>query len=251
MKPPPSGAGTKEKKAYYLSDAMQFTIPYIKALGKPSGNLPPPRLLQDEEEAAEDDATSLGALMESEPPSPLAPTLQRVVASSSGSSSPAVGLPLPDEQQSETITSRIPSKKRASSNAAVDRALIQYLDRKGAKQNKEQTVAKDFHTEGLKMFLLSMLPDLQKMSDQQVRQFKRKALDAVDEILSAKPTNSLPMSSLISPPSESNSSRTSSILGPQEDQEMPPPSAGGFTEGYSLADYYSSAFRQETYRPTE
>lgn len=38
-KTPKTGSGTKEK-AYYLSNALQFTVPYIEALGKPSGNLP-------------------------------------------------------------------------------------------------------------------------------------------------------------------------------------------------------------------
>lgn len=40
IKPAPSGSSSKNKKAYYLADAMQFTIPYIKALNMISGNLP-------------------------------------------------------------------------------------------------------------------------------------------------------------------------------------------------------------------
>ncbi|CAK1585028.1 unnamed protein product [Parnassius mnemosyne] len=39
LKPPKSGAGTAQKKPYYLADFMQFTIPFIKTAGKPSGNL--------------------------------------------------------------------------------------------------------------------------------------------------------------------------------------------------------------------
>jgi hypothetical protein len=42
MKPAPNGSGAKPKKAYYLFEAMQFTVPYIKALGMPFGNLPNP-----------------------------------------------------------------------------------------------------------------------------------------------------------------------------------------------------------------
>lgn len=38
MKIPPSGS--KAKKPYYLNDAMQFTIPFLKSSVIPSGNLP-------------------------------------------------------------------------------------------------------------------------------------------------------------------------------------------------------------------
>lgn len=39
MKPPASGSGSKNKKPYYLTEAMQFTLPFIKTLGSPVGNL--------------------------------------------------------------------------------------------------------------------------------------------------------------------------------------------------------------------
>lgn len=40
IKPPPSGSGGK-RKAYYLEEAMQFCLPYIKTSAPPSsGNLP-------------------------------------------------------------------------------------------------------------------------------------------------------------------------------------------------------------------
>nr|XP_023024694.1 uncharacterized protein LOC111512775 [Leptinotarsa decemlineata] len=39
LKPPPSGSGNTTKP-YYLSEAMQFTLPYIPTVGKPDGNLP-------------------------------------------------------------------------------------------------------------------------------------------------------------------------------------------------------------------
>lgn len=39
MKIPASGSRTK--KPYYLNDAMQFTVPFIKTNAVPSGNLPP------------------------------------------------------------------------------------------------------------------------------------------------------------------------------------------------------------------
>lgn len=39
MKPAPSGSGMK-KKPFYLAEAMQFTIPYIKTLSLTTGNVP-------------------------------------------------------------------------------------------------------------------------------------------------------------------------------------------------------------------
>lgn len=56
MKSAPSGSGAKPKKAYYLLEAMQFTVPYIKALGMPSGNLPnPPEQKESFEQSEEID----------------------------------------------------------------------------------------------------------------------------------------------------------------------------------------------------
>jgi len=40
MKPAPSGSGSKNKRPYYLAEAMQFAVSYIKALNTAKGNLP-------------------------------------------------------------------------------------------------------------------------------------------------------------------------------------------------------------------
>ena len=40
LKPLPSGSGAKSQKPYYLAEAMSFTLPYIKTVGKPEGNVP-------------------------------------------------------------------------------------------------------------------------------------------------------------------------------------------------------------------
>jgi hypothetical protein len=61
MRPARSGSGSKAKKPYDLAEAMQFTLPYIKAMGVATpGNLPEiteqvqqiPDLLDDEEEGS-------------------------------------------------------------------------------------------------------------------------------------------------------------------------------------------------------
>lgn len=78
MKPAKSGSGAKPKKAYYLLEAMQFTVPYIKALGVPSGNLlNPPEQKESFEQSEEIDFNN--SELEPQPSSPfqqpLTPTL--------------------------------------------------------------------------------------------------------------------------------------------------------------------------------
>ncbi|KAF5277943.1 hypothetical protein FQR65_LT15895 [Abscondita terminalis] len=47
LKPKPSGSGTTKKKPYYLMDAMQFAVPFIKVAGTPTGNLPETSQISD------------------------------------------------------------------------------------------------------------------------------------------------------------------------------------------------------------
>lgn len=188
MKPPKSGSDTKEKKAYYLSDALQFTVPFIKALGKPSGNLsqPPP----DEEEGPalgdggndDDDLLSENPLLPSPPPSP---------ASTSSSRPSTSTLPQHQHRQCEPIKQHIPNKKKRSAKYDdIDKAFMGYLNQKSSVKREQLTT--EPREEALKMFLLSFLPDLKKMDDREVRQFKRKTLDAVDDIMSARSSTRTP-----------------------------------------------------------
>ncbi|RZF43686.1 hypothetical protein LSTR_LSTR016263 [Laodelphax striatellus] len=71
---------------------------------------------------------------------------------------------------------------------SVTQDLHEYLDidladslAKHAEQEASET-----RREALRMFLLSMLPDLMQMDDREVRQFKKTMLTTVDDILSAK-----------------------------------------------------------------
>jgi hypothetical protein len=47
MKSAPSGSGSKNKKPYYLAEAMQFAVAYSKALSTATGN--PPNVPRKEE----------------------------------------------------------------------------------------------------------------------------------------------------------------------------------------------------------
>ncbi|CAI6364869.1 unnamed protein product [Macrosiphum euphorbiae] len=58
MKPAKSGAGVKTNRTYYSMESMQFKVPYIKALGAPSGNLPNQPEQKEDKESEENDSTA-------------------------------------------------------------------------------------------------------------------------------------------------------------------------------------------------
>lgn len=236
MKPSKSGSGTKEKKAYYLSDALQFTVPFIKALGKHSGNLSQPPQKEEEEHVSKDGSEFVnGENLLSDNTSPSPSPLQPSKPSTSISSSTAA-FPQAQHQdlQSEPVKVRPLQNKRRMKENEVDNAFLEYLKCKKVRYSSKQ-LSTDTREEPLKMFLLSMLPDLLKMDDRQVRQFKRKMLDTVDEILSSSST---------CPPSSYETTSNCSF------QTEPPPTTDGVgdytsVEGDSLrtlADYYATAF---------
>ncbi|KAL4083999.1 hypothetical protein QTP88_029315 [Uroleucon formosanum] len=108
--------------------------------------------------------------------------------------------------QPEPFPSNLPNRKRGFKNP-VDKAFLEYFETKRAKAlNSSDYMKQDPKTEGLKMFLLSMLPDLLKMSDEGVRLFKRRVLQSIDNILSHSfeytPSNTFSASSTPSTHSE-------------------------------------------------
>jgi len=189
MKPAKSGAGAKTKRTYFLMESMQFTVPYIKALGSPSGNLPiPPEEKEDKESEKNDSSANEENVVEpqnsfQQPPTPSLSYL------SSPSPTPLHTTEMSQIKKnatlkSESLPSNLPNRKRGFKNP-VDKAFLEYFETKKARAlNLSDHMNQDPKTEGLKMFLLSMLPDLLKMSDEGVRLFKRRALQSVDDILS-------------------------------------------------------------------
>lgn len=154
LKPRLSGSASKNKKPYYLTEAMQFTVPFIKALYKTSGNLSDVTQQQiilyndesdNEESFAGQSLESPGLFEPKQSPSPL--------------------LPL-------TPPPMKPQQQKRSSERHTESTF----------KHAEKRV-KNSRSEAIKMFLLSMLPDLESMTDIQVRQFKRRCLQTIDEIL--------------------------------------------------------------------
>lgn len=94
----------------------------------------------------------------------------------------------------------------------------------------------------LKMVLLGMLPDLLKMDDQEMRQFKEKILDTVDEIMSTRSTrlsSSCPSTSITSFPTDMTLVSTG-VFGDYTTVE------GTNASLPTLAAYYSTDFQPAT-----
>lgn len=188
MKPPPSGSGAK-KKAYYLAEAMQFCLPFIKTSAPPStGNLPP--VPHDDENT---DETILGSELNNDTTIPEHPSITASPQSPSllqdNTFRPSPDITNQSHQSSHHSSkpSSIPNlgKKRLTqrNKAAVeaDQCFTEYFKAKKARL-ESTTSANDGKKEALKMFLLSLVPELEELNDTQIKQFKRKVLNLIDEI---------------------------------------------------------------------
>jgi len=125
------GSGAKPKKSYYILEAMQFVVPYIKALGVPSGNLPnPPEQKESFEQSKEIDFKN--SELEPQPSSPFQPPLTPTLSSPS------------TPNQSEPSPSCVSNKKRGLKNEAVKKAFLEYFQTK--KKKPEQRTLRSMLT---------------------------------------------------------------------------------------------------------
>ncbi|KAL4152940.1 hypothetical protein QTP88_000773 [Uroleucon formosanum] len=150
MKIPASGS--KAKKPYYLNDAMQFTVPFLKTSAVPSGNLPP---IPSDENVETTDMWENTLLDTSEHSSQ------------------------PEQAESQKLTKKIARKKNNNSSDA-DEAFIEYFKSKKAKINNSP---RDIKADSIQQFLNSLIPDLPTMTDAQLRTYKRRSIAIIDEIL--------------------------------------------------------------------
>ncbi|KAG8263037.1 hypothetical protein J6590_041806 [Homalodisca vitripennis] len=187
MKPSPSGSGGK-KKAYYLENAMQFCLPFIKTVTPPSpGNLPPPpsntQSTVPENEGSETqiddpiqleiDPTDVDHFSPEMSPSILDHPQQAVEIQSTSSTS------------SNRPTSQIPKRKSKSAATIADQTVAEYFRVKKAKllsKLEADTNQNIDRQQGIKMFLLSLIPELEELSDSQIKLFKRQVLRVIDDI---------------------------------------------------------------------
>lgn len=70
------------------------------------------------------------------------------------------------------------NKKRKNEVSQVDQSFIDFVNMKKTKMCEYPR----------KMFLLSLLPDINTMTNKQIRMFKKRVLDIIDDILTENPT---------------------------------------------------------------
>lgn len=170
MKIPPSGS--KPKKPYYLKDVLEFILPYVKPLNESQkpGNIPP---------AEEGDNSSQAGVQEEQATSDSIeeiPTETRDDSALEGSST-------------SSIIQSHGTRRRRKNN--VDDNMNVFLKRKIEKQD----VAKNYTKNQSMMnhFFLSILPEFDDMSIQQMRSFKIKVLELLENIKDE--TQSMPSTS--------------------------------------------------------
>ncbi|XP_072377407.1 uncharacterized protein [Diabrotica undecimpunctata] len=172
IKPLPSGSGAK-RKAYYLEEAMKFCLPFIKTSAPSSSkNFPSVAHLcsastnEDvgDEETPQDNTEIADFIF------PLPPPQATQLPCVNISSTPIV----PSRAETNLI-----SKKRLA--AEVDRSVAEYFQAKKTKIT-DTTSTKIDNQESLKMFLFSLLPELEELNNNQIKIFKRRVFSILDEI---------------------------------------------------------------------
>lgn len=130
---------------------MQFVLPYVRPVvhTDATGNLPNPP--QDNEQM--DQINERLNEIQSE---------EEIYESTSESTS-----------QSVSQTFKKPKRKIKPCNNEVDRAFVDYLQEKKKPNDEDHR----------KMFLASLLPEVNKLTDEQMRKFKLKVLMLLDEIM--------------------------------------------------------------------
>lgn len=161
----PSGSARKSKKPYYLNEHLQFLLPYVKPSTDltTSGNLLPTPdhdiLLENNEQSDTEDQDEDLVQQEQYFSDKIISKNHEEVRS-------------PEEQTKGT-------KKRKSELSQADQSFIDFVKMKKTKMCGEDP---------RRMYLLSLLPDINAMTDKQMRMFKRKVSDVIDDILNENPT---------------------------------------------------------------
>ncbi|XP_047523549.1 uncharacterized protein LOC125062991 [Pieris napi] len=224
LKPAKSGAGTAQKKPYYLADYMQFTVPFIKTAGKPSGNLKetiepqtPDLELCEQTQFTENVPTSTQSISQQQSSLPSTSTNTQLI-SQQQSSLPSTSTntqPISQQQSSlpSTSTSTQPisqqqlpppppstnnkKKRKKLEETQAEQDISAYFKFKQSKilENCDSTENSN------KMFLLSLLSDVNKMTDSQRRLFKRRVLALIDDIMDQSSENMNSPNTLYSTPS--------------------------------------------------
>ncbi|VEN59960.1 unnamed protein product [Callosobruchus maculatus] len=163
FKTPPSGS--KPKKPYYLKDYLSFILPYVKPNNeaKNRGNIPP---IEGNDPEAEEQQ-----IIGNEEPRATAASNDIIEGNTESQDSTV------EEAAAILGNSQVSRRRRYN---AVDSTMIKYLNTKIEKAGLPKVAT----TNQTKMnhFFLSLLSEFDDMTDNQIRSFKIKVLQVIDEI---------------------------------------------------------------------
>lgn len=235
LKPAASGSGANKKKPYYLSEAMKFTLPFIRTLGTPEGNLPevvnePLSTPTVSQQLSDDSQKNTCLTDEEEEETTMATSLSPPLASDVHNLTNLVAQDdLP--QTSKPVSSPTSTRKRKRNTLTdVDKSFKDYMD---AKKGKIVSEMKD--PKGKKIFLLSLLPEIEPLTDAEMRLFRRQVLRLIDDIRDNQTDgfqapmqrthppsqySSYPSSSYSSPHGDAASLHQESQMSPMDEQEL-------------------------------
>uniref|UniRef100_A0A0A9Y611 Transcription factor Adf-1 n=2 Tax=Lygus hesperus TaxID=30085 RepID=A0A0A9Y611_LYGHE len=172
------GHGRRRRTSYYLTDAMQFCLPFImprtssKSLPSIHNNIDTTSEISNQKEINDD------PISPAESSDDLGPqhSFQQMELSQTEYNNPSYST-LPIASQKVEVESEEDEDQCVVEGFEVKRARLESTAIKGAavSQNIEKM-------EALKMFLLSLLPELGDLDDSQIKLFKRRVFNIIDEI---------------------------------------------------------------------
>ncbi|XP_037298029.1 uncharacterized protein LOC115444489 isoform X2 [Manduca sexta] len=184
-----NGSGANKRKPYYLKEVMQFTVPFIKIHPK-SKKLP---IVINEivnikdgedstsfaEEASESQYKITGSHSIYTDHNPLEPT----PSPQSSVSLPTPSPPLRPEPTPSPTELSTKCRKRGKNTTSVDEDILEHVKSKRARRE-----CHNLEQQPRKMFLLSLLPDVECMNERQMRKFKTRVTQLIENILEDQPS---------------------------------------------------------------
>lgn len=180
LKTPPSGS--KAKKPYYLREYLHFILSYIKPQGQTSGNIP------ESQTGTISGASQASTEEESQHESEGVASIQESATEEVRSQSEPYTAASSNLTRSEPSTPYGRRRKRAIPE--VEKTFIDYLKTKTSRQ-AAQAVPENRHgsqtvDNPMQHFFMSLLPEFDTMTQDEIRAFKIKVLVLIDDIKSKR-----------------------------------------------------------------
>lgn len=173
---------------------MQFTVPFIKTAGKPSGNLketiepqtPDPELYE-QTQFTENVPTNSQPISQQQSSLPSTSTNSQPISQQQSSlpSTSTSTQPISQQQLPPPPSTNNNKKRKKLEETQAEKDISAYFNLKRSKILDNCDSAENSN----KMFLLSLLSDVNKMTDSQRRLFKRRVLALIDDIMDQSSEN--------------------------------------------------------------